>query len=123
MKIGNLANLSGVSRDTIRLYEKLGLLTHISRPYEFNNYKDYGEENVRRIKMVKQLQQMGATLKECKEIFDALDKDEFDENSGRAFFQSKIEQIEFKMRELAETKKMLMERMNQCPKHNPLKKE
>ena len=68
MKVGALSKLSGVSRDTVRLYEKLGLLKNISRPYEYNNYKEYGEENVKRIHLIKQMQTFGITLKESKEI-------------------------------------------------------
>jgi DNA-binding transcriptional MerR regulator len=66
MKIGEIAAKTGVSRDTVRLYEKLGLLGEVSRPYEHNNYKEYGVENVYRIGMIKEMQRIGLKLKECK---------------------------------------------------------
>ena len=114
MKIGNLSKESGVSRDTVRLYEKLGLLKGISRPYEFNNYKDYDERNVKRIRMIKQLQGMGITLRECKEILEAIDNGEFDEKSGKEFIQSRIAKIDTKIRELEKTKAILLEEFTQC---------
>lgn len=116
MKIGVLAGQSGVSRDTVRLYEKLGLLINISRPYEFNNYKDYDQKNVERIPMVKQLQTMGLTLRECKEMLLAMDKGEFDRESGRELIQSKITQIEAKIAELEKTKGILLKSIYECPK-------
>lgn len=115
MKIGNLSKLAGVSRDTVRLYEKLGLLKEISRPYEFNNYKDYGEENVDRIRMVNKFQGIGMTLRECKEIIDSIDKGEFDEKSGQKLLQSRIQQINSRISELENTRKVLMGKLGQCP--------
>ena len=115
MKIGTLSKESGVSRDTVRLYEKLGLLKEVSRPYEFNNYKDYGERNIERIKMVKQLQAMGLTLRECKEVLDAIDSGNFDEHSGEELIQSRILQIDAKIKELEKTKALLLEQFGQCP--------
>jgi len=114
MKIGNLSQESGVSRDTVRLYEKLGLLKDITRPYEFNNYKNYGDRNVERIKMIKQLQGMGITLRECKEILEAIDNGEFDEKSGKEFIQSRIVDIDSKISELEKTKAILLEKFGQC---------
>lgn len=114
MKIGILSQESGVSRDTVRLYEKLGLLRDISRPFEYNNYKDYGERNVGRIRTIKQLQGLGITLKECKYILEAIDKGEFDEESGKAFIQSRILAIDAKIKELEETKALLLGTFGQC---------
>jgi len=74
MKIGEIAAKTGVSRDTIRLYDKLGLLGNVSRPFEFNNYKVYGDENIYRVKMVKEMQKIGLTLKECKGIIESFSK-------------------------------------------------
>ncbi|MEM7375534.1 MAG: MerR family transcriptional regulator [Bacteroidota bacterium] len=114
MKIGVLSKSTGISRDAVRLYEKLGLLKNISRPYEYNNYKEYGEENVQRILMIKQMQSFGMTLKECKEIFDAMENNTLDEHSGKKILITKIEQIDVKIRELKETKAALLAGINSC---------
>ena len=70
MKIGQLSAEAGVSRDTIRFYESRGMLNDISRPFEWNNYKDYGEENVRRIRIIKYLQGFSFKLQEIKKLLD-----------------------------------------------------
>lgn len=119
MKIGTLSNLSGVSRDTVRLYEKLGLLKNITRPYEFNNYKDYGEENVERIHMIKRMQHFGATLKECKDVLDAIDNNAFDSNTAKELLHARIAQIDSKIKELEETKATLLNSFAQCSEELP----
>jgi DNA-binding transcriptional MerR regulator len=85
MKIGEIAEKTGVSKDAVRLYEKLGLLTKVTRPYEYNNYKDYGKENLIRIQMIKEMQRIGLKLKECKGVIDALVNDEMDAATRKQF--------------------------------------
>ena len=83
MKIGQLSEKAGVSRDTIRFYESRGMLSSISRPFAWNNYKDYGEENVRRIRIIKHLQGFSFKLQEIKELFDKREASA-DECGGRS---------------------------------------
>ena len=94
MKIGEIAKKTGVSRDTVRLYEKLGLLSNVTRPYEYNNYKDYGEENVFRINMIKEMQKIGLKLRECKDVIEALVNDKMDIDKRKEFIKSKIKQVQ-----------------------------
>lgn len=115
MKIGEIALKTGVSRDTVRLYEKLGLLGHVSRPHEYNNYKEYGEENVYRIHMIKEMQRIGLKLKECKGVIDALVSDSMSAEDRRLFIASRIQQTEEKIKSLKNIKKFLQERLdNDC---------
>jgi DNA-binding transcriptional MerR regulator len=60
MLIGELARRTGVPRDTIRYYEKLGLLRKPERLE--NNYKAYGEEHERRLKYIVDMKALGFTL-------------------------------------------------------------
>ena len=115
MKIGEIAAKTGVSKDTVRLYEKLKLLGNVTRPYEYNNYKEYGDENVYRINMVKQMQRIGLTLKECKGVMDALVEDEMDADSRKLFIASKIVEVENKINSLVKIKSFLQEHIdNDC---------
>lgn len=115
MKIGQISTKTGVSRDTVRLYDKLGLLTNITRPYEFNNYKEYGEENVYRIGMIKEMQRIGLKLRECKGIIDALVNDEMNIDDRKLFIQSKIKQTNDQIKSLRQIKKFLQEHLdNDC---------
>jgi len=67
MLIGELSMRSGFSRDTIRYYEKLSLLTANHRDSE-NQYKNYGEEAVDRLRHIQQLKDIGFTLREVRQM-------------------------------------------------------
>ena len=78
MLIGALAKASGFSRDTIRYYEKIGLLELPGNARQQNNYKDYPESILQTLKAISNLKRMGFTLEEIREIIiryqvDALD--------------------------------------------------
>jgi len=68
MKIRELADKMGLTIHTIRFYEKEGLLDerHVRR--ESNNYRNYSEEAVERLKLIKKFQSIGCSLAELKEV-------------------------------------------------------
>ncbi|GGY61308.1 MerR family transcriptional regulator [Marinobacter zhanjiangensis] len=72
MLIGKLASSSGFSRDTIRYYEKLGLLAPGKDLKRQNNYKDYPPQALERLNHIRQLKELGFTLTEMKELFEVL---------------------------------------------------
>ena len=112
MKIGELAAKTGVSRDTIRFYERNDLLKNITRPFEWNNYKDYGEENVERIKILRSLKKFGLTLKEGKEILHEKDTNPNIEVYRREKAAKKLKEIEGKIDELIEVKNNVLALLN-----------
>lgn len=68
MKIQELADKMGLTIHTIRFYEKEGLLDdrHVQR--ESNNYRNYSEEAIERLKLIKKFQSIGCSLVELKEV-------------------------------------------------------
>ena len=64
MLIGKLALKSGFSRDTIRYYEKLGLICTDKLNRHQNNYKDYSPKVLDTLKHISQLKAVGFTLTE-----------------------------------------------------------
>jgi DNA-binding transcriptional MerR regulator len=108
MKIGEIAEATGVSRDTIRLYEKMGFLTGITRPSEWNNYKDYPEINVPKVKFIIFLKNLGISLKECQDIFDRIENEELDFLFQQEFIQNKVEKIEQQIKALESLKQLLL---------------
>jgi MerR family transcriptional regulator, copper efflux regulator len=73
MKIQELANIMGLTVPTIRFYEKEGLLDdrHVRR--DGNNYRNYSEEAIERLKLVKKFQSIGCSLAELKEALQDRD--------------------------------------------------
>jgi DNA-binding transcriptional MerR regulator len=65
MRIGEVARLAGVNVETLRYYERRGLIDEPARG--INGHRDYDEETVRFVKAVKAAQQLGFTLEEIAE--------------------------------------------------------
>ena len=65
MRIGEIARRAGVNVETLRYYERRGLLDE--PPRGINGHRDYDEETVRFVKAVKEAQRLGFTLEEIAE--------------------------------------------------------
>jgi MerR family transcriptional regulator, copper efflux regulator len=108
MLIGELSKKTGVSKDTIRFYEKLGLLvasageasTLADRQAGTRLYKEYGLETVERLAMITQGKGLGFTLSEIKQLLD-------DWGSGVLSKHDQIKVIERKIEEIVEKRKKL----------------
>jgi DNA-binding transcriptional MerR regulator len=68
MKIGELSKEAGVEVGTVRFYERRKLLKPASRTS--SGYRLYSPQDVKVVKGIKQLQELGFTLKEIKELID-----------------------------------------------------
>lgn len=112
MKIGELSRITGVSRDTIRFYESRGMLEDITRPFEWNNYKDYGASNIKRIQCIKYLKKFSFTLNEIKELFDQKVANPDQPLDRSEVFKSKLQIIEQEIEDLKKTRDALLEIIN-----------
>jgi len=65
MRIGEVARRAGVNVETLRYYERRGLVDE--PPRGINGHRDYDEETVRFVKAVKEAQRLGFTLEEIAE--------------------------------------------------------
>lgn len=68
MLIGELSRRSGFSKDTIRYYEKIGLLIVPKTARNDNNYKCYPEEALHTLKAIRKYKELGFTLEEIREM-------------------------------------------------------
>ena len=119
MLIGELAQKSGVSRDTVRYYEKFGLIRSTSR-FD-NNYKIFSENTVFLIRFIRVCQGLGFTLNEIRS-----DLMNFLENDGsfldvEDIVEKKIGEIRIKINELREVSERLKGIYNNCPKHSSIR--
>jgi len=71
MLIGKLSKESGVSRDTVRYYEKIGLIQPDNYARHANRYKDYSVDCLNRLKTILELKTMGFTLAEIAQLLDS----------------------------------------------------
>jgi DNA-binding transcriptional MerR regulator len=68
MRIGELAELAGITTRTIRYYEELGLLGPCQR--EGKGFRYYTEEKLKRLRKIEALKNLGLTLDEITQVID-----------------------------------------------------
>ena len=68
MNTKQVEELTGMSRQNIRYYERMGLLEPARE--DGNAYRDYSEEDVRRLKLIKMLRMLDMPLKEIEDIIN-----------------------------------------------------
>ena len=66
MTIGQAAHAAGVSPDTLRYYERAGLLPPV--PKAANGYRSYDSDTLRRVRFIRHAQQVGFTLEEARTL-------------------------------------------------------
>jgi DNA-binding transcriptional MerR regulator len=114
MLIGELSNKTGLSRDTIRFYEKQGLISIGRRERRENNYKEYSENTLHKLLTIKRIKGFGFTLNETEEFLALLDKDAATcENVAEKMYE-KLKKIDEKIKELQDLKASLSSDLINC---------
>lgn len=96
MRIGELSKRAGVSRDTVRYYERMGLLDKSTQPHATNTYKRYSALSLQRIRLVVHAKQLGFTLTEIRDVIHVWDSPSFNSAQKVACLQAKLKEIEEK---------------------------
>ena len=96
-RIGELATATGVSTDTLRHYERKGVL-HSQRAG--NGYREYLKDAFERVRMIRQALAMGFTLDELSAIFKVFDRGGAPCQQVRSLAASKLAQIETHIEEV-----------------------
>jgi len=68
MKIKQASQLTGVPASTIRYHEQQGLLPKANR--KINGYREYNEQDIEKIKLIKYCQSLGFNIKEISALID-----------------------------------------------------
>ncbi|HEU0116924.1 MAG TPA: heavy metal-responsive transcriptional regulator [Thermomicrobiales bacterium] len=117
MTIGAVARSAGVSIDTIRYYERIGLVASADRTAA--GYRVYSPEATARFRFIKHAQQFGFTLAEIRELLTL----QFDagapcaEIGARAL--DKVAEIDVKIAGLAAVKSTLLDLVARCETERP----
>lgn len=93
MSISELAQRTRIKAHTIRFYEKEGLLPQNCVRRRRNNYRDYCEDAVERILLIREGQLAGFTVAELKELISTEDADALPAERQTVFIRRKIEAI------------------------------
>ncbi|MFD2638890.1 MerR family transcriptional regulator [Piscibacillus salipiscarius] len=113
MKISQIASFTGLSKDAIRYYEKIGLL----HPKIEKHHRDYNEQDIEVVEIIVKLKDIGFSLKEIKMLLDwSNDTDENKEMTNeeiqnlkqiKEVFRNKQKQIIQKEQQIKEIKQVL----------------
>ena len=112
MKIGQVAAGADVSVDTVRFYERRGLLPAPQR--RPSGYREYAPAAVERIRLARTLQQLGLTLDEIGEVLQAHDAGTATCESEMWRLDAVLERIDAKIAELRRTRRLVGTTMKEC---------
>ncbi|ETW95374.1 MAG: MerR family transcriptional regulator [Candidatus Entotheonella gemina] len=112
LTIGKVARRAGVGVETVRFYEREGLITAPSR--SVSGYRQYPEQTVARIRFVRRAKALGFSLREVRELLSLRVDPERSSAEVKARAQAKIADIEQRIRTLRRMKKTLVELTDAC---------
>ncbi|TFI59619.1 MerR family transcriptional regulator [Sphingomonas parva] len=109
LTIARLAAAGGVGVETIRFYQRKGLL---DTPTRDGGIRRYGSEDLRRLRFIRQAQAAGFTLEEIRELL-ALDAGE-DRSRAREMARRRIEALDERIAELQRARDVLERLAREC---------
>jgi MerR family transcriptional regulator, mercuric resistance operon regulatory protein len=114
LSIGKLAAAGGVSVETIRFYQRRGLL---ETPTRDDGIRRYGSDDLRRLRFIKQAQGAGFTLEEIKELLDLDSSD--DRARARALANERVTALDSRIAELQRARDALKRLARECGSGGP----
>ena len=118
LSIGQLAKQSGVSVDTIRYYERSGLLPEPDRTA--SGYRIYGRDDVERVNFIKTAQLLGFTLSEIVLLLSLRHSQAKSAAEVVELTEKKIRSLSDKLSQLRTIKRALAQLVADCPVDVPV---
>ena len=112
MKIGELARLTGCTVETLRFYERRGLLDALSRSEA--NYRSYDETSVRRIQFIRHCRSLDIGLDEVIQLLASREAPEADCGSVNALIDRHIDQVAERIAQLTSLREELLTIRGRC---------
>jgi MerR family transcriptional regulator, copper efflux regulator len=111
--IGQVAKRSGISVETIRYYEKEGLLEEPER--KESGYRQYQQDAITRLSFIKQGKELGFSLREISELLSIKSDGKNLCHEVKQLAQEKLDNIESKIKMLQRMRKSLKKLVDSCP--------
>lgn len=118
LTIGEVAERANVHMETLRYYERRGLVAR--PPRSASNYRLYPEDAVRRVRFIKRAQELGFSLNDIKELLSLRADPEAGCAEVRACAEAKIKDIDAKIGALTAMKYALSTLVAACSGEGPL---
>jgi MerR family copper efflux transcriptional regulator len=113
MNIGRLAELAAVNIDTIRYYERQGLLPPAARTA--SGYRQYQSADLERLRFILRSKDLGFTLTEIGDLLSLTKDRDSDMRGVKQKAEQRLEQVEQKIAELRRVRKGLKKLIDACP--------
>ena len=112
MKIGEVAHQAGVTVDTVRFYERVGVLPAPARTE--SGYRDYEPGTVERIRLTRELQAIGFTLADAVDALAAHDAGGATCESERWRLDAALARVDAKLEELNALRSRIEQTQDAC---------
>ena len=112
MRIGELAKRSSLSVDTLRFYEKKGLIDADLVQRQENNYRDYSDACLVRLSLIQKAKHLGFSLVEIQEWIREFESDQMPLREKQRILRQKLEEIETRIQDLVQMKEYLAHKIN-----------
>jgi DNA-binding transcriptional MerR regulator len=114
LKIGEVSRQTGIGIETLRFYEKSGLLDKPARTY--SGYRMYSSDVLDRLSFIKRAQFLGFTLDEIKKVIDDARRGHSPCDEVREIVRARLEELDQRMQEMALYRKELAETLEEWDK-------
>lgn len=118
LTIGHLAHEAGINLETVRYYEREGLLP--KAPRSASGYRLFPADAMRRLRFIRRAQELGFSLKEIRELLALRISPGTTSAEIRKRAEAKIADIEGKIRSLESMNKSLRKLTKSCARCGPL---
>lgn len=107
LQVRDITKLTGIDRETLRFYEKKGLLP---KPFRTaSGYREFTPETIIRLKFIKLAQDVGFSLREITDLLKLGQQKQVTRKELRQIAASKISNIDERIASLKEMRKILMD--------------
>lgn len=115
---GQLAQQSGVNVETIRFYERRGLLPE--PPRQASGYRRFPEASVQLIRFIKRAQRLGFTLREVRELLELRIRSRRNCSTVMRRTKQKLADVRSKIDDLREMEQALAQLLSDCVGEGPI---
>ncbi|EFE97409.1 Zn(2+)-responsive transcriptional regulator [Serratia odorifera] len=112
-KIGQLAKLADVTPDTVRYYEKQGMMDHDIRTE--GGFRLYSEQDLQRLRFIRYAKQLGFTLETIAELLSIrVDPEHHTCQESKSIVEARLQDVENKLQELSRMRESLKRLSDAC---------
>jgi len=109
---GSLSSKTGVNIETIRYYEKIGLMPDPVR--STGGHRIYGQSHLKRLSFIRRSRELGFTLQEIRELLELVDGGDYTCAEVRNRTITHLDQVTRKIRDLKKIQRTLKTMASKC---------